>query len=75
MGDFVDGEVLADVPLSGLPHEGAFRGIEFGQEGAVALGRPKGGSVGNRSVEVSRSRVDFWGRGGQPQGGHTLSMF
>ena len=38
VGDFVDVEVLVDVPLRGLPHEGAFRGVEFGQTGAVALG-------------------------------------
>ena len=75
MGDLINGEVLADVPLGSLPHEGAFRGIEFGQERAVALGRRKGGSVGDRSMEASRSRVDFRGRGGHPQGGHALSMF
>ena len=32
VGDLVDGEVLADVPLRGFPHEGAFRGVELGQE-------------------------------------------
>ena len=47
VGDFVNGEVLADIPLGGFPHEGAFRGVESDQEGAVTLGRPKGGSVGN----------------------------
>ena len=41
----------------------------------MALGRSKGGSVGDRSVEASRSRVDFRGRGGQSKGGHALSMF
>ena len=30
VGDFVNGEVFADSLLMGLPHEGAFRGIEFG---------------------------------------------
>ena len=37
VGDFVNGEMLADIPLRGFPHEGAFRGVEFGQKGAVAL--------------------------------------
>ena len=37
VGDFVDREVFADVPLRGLPQEGVFCGVEFGQEGAVAL--------------------------------------
>ena len=38
MGDLIDGEVFADGPLMGLPHEGAFCGIELGKEGAVTLG-------------------------------------
>ena len=29
MGDFVDGEILTDVPLRGLPHEGAFGGVKL----------------------------------------------
>ena len=38
MGDFVNGEVLTDSPLMSLPHERAFRWVEFGQERAMALG-------------------------------------
>ena len=30
VGDFVDGEVFADVPLRGLPHEWAFRRVQSG---------------------------------------------
>ena len=30
VGDFVNWEVLADIPLGGFPHEGAFRGVELG---------------------------------------------
>ena len=29
MGDFIDREVLADVPLRGLPHEGCFAGLSL----------------------------------------------
>ena len=47
VGDFVDRAVLADGAARGLPHEGAFRGVELGQEGAVALGGPKGGPIGD----------------------------
>ena len=72
MGDLVDGEVLADITLWGFPHEGAFRRVELGQEGTVALGGPKGGSVGDRLVEATSSRVDFRGGGGQSEGGHAL---
>ena len=75
MGDFVNGEVLADVPLGGLPHEGAFRWVEFGEEGAVALRRPEGGSVWDRFMETPCGRVDLWGGGGQPKGGHALTVF
>ena len=75
MGDFINGEVFADGPLMGLPHEGAFCGVELGKERAVALGGPKRGSVGHRLVEASSSRVDF-GRGeGHPEGGHALAVF
>ena len=38
MGYPVDGEVVADIPLRGFPHEGALCGVEFGQKGAVVLG-------------------------------------
>ena len=75
MGDFVNGEVLADSPLMGFPHEGALCGIELGQEGAMTLGRPKRGFVGDRFVEPSSGRVDFGGGGGQPEGGHALAVF
>ena len=75
MGDFVYGEVFANSLLMGLPHEGAFCGIELGQEGAMTVGRPKRGSVGDRFVEPSSSRVYFGGGGGQPEGGHALAVF
>ena len=42
MGDLVDGEVFANIPLRGFPHEGAFGGIELDQEAAVTQGRSKG---------------------------------
>ena len=74
MGDFINGEVLADGSLMGLPHEGAFRGIELGQERAVTLRGPERGPVGDRLVEASSSRVDFGGGGGQSEGGHALAM-
>ena len=75
MNDFIDGEVFADSSLVGLPHEGAFCGIELGQEGAVTLGGPKRGSVGDRLVEASSSRIDFGGGGGQSEGGYALAVF
>ena len=75
MGDFVNGEVFADSPLMGLPHEGALCGVELGQEGAVALGGSKPGFVGDRFVEPSSGRVDFGGGGGHSEGGHALAMF
>ena len=75
MGDFINGEVLAYGPLVGFPHEGAFRGIELGEERAVTLGGPKGGSVGDRLVEATGSRVNFRGGGGQSKGGHALAVF
>ena len=75
MGDLVDGEVFADSGPVGFPHEGAPRGIELGQEGAVALGRRKRGSVGDRLVESPSGRIDFGRGGGQSQGGHTLAVF
>ena len=75
MGDFINGEVFADSPLMGLPHEGAFCGIELGQEGAMTLGGPKRGSVGDRLVETSSGRVNFGGGGGQSEGGHALAVF
>ena len=61
MGDFVDGEELAYIPLRGLPHERAFRGVELGQEGAVALGRPEGRPVGDHPMEPSGGGVDLGG--------------
>ena len=57
MGDLVDGEVFADVPLRGLPHEGAFRGVQFGEEGAVAFGGPKSGLIWDGLVESACGRV------------------
>ena len=42
MCDLINGEVAADSASVGFPHEGALRRIEFGQEGAVTLGGPKG---------------------------------
>ena len=42
MSDFINGEVFAEVPLGGPPHEGAFRGVEFGQKRKMALGGPEG---------------------------------
>ena len=74
MRDFVDGEVFADIPLRGLPHEGAFRGVQFGQEGTVALGGPESGLVWDGLVESACGRVYLWGGGGQPKGGHALTM-
>ena len=75
MGDFVDGKVLADVSLRVFPQEGAFRGVELGQKGAVALGGPKGRPVGDRSMEAPGGWVDLRGGGGKPKGGHALTMF
>ena len=75
VGDLVDGEVFADSTPGSLPHEGAFRGVEPGQEGAVALGGPKGGPIGDRPVESARGRVDLRGGRGQPKGGHALAVF
>ena len=74
MGDFVDGKVFADVPLRGFPHEGVFRGVRFGEEGAVALGGPASGLVWDRLVESACGRVYLQGGGGQPKGGHALTM-
>ena len=75
MGDFINREVFADSPLMGFPHEGAFGGIKLGEERTMTLGGPKGGSVGDRLVEATSSRVDFGGGGGQPEGGHALAVF
>ena len=75
MGDFIDGEVFADSLLVGFPHEGAFRGVELGQEGAVALGGPERGLVRDRFVEPAGSRVDLGRGGGQSEGGHALAVF
>ena len=47
MGYLVEGEVFADVPLGGFPHEGVFGGVELNQEGPMALGGSQGGSVGD----------------------------
>ena len=74
VGDFVDGEVFADVPLRGFPHEGAFRRVQPGQEGAVALRGPKGGFVGDRLVEPTCGWVNLGRGGGQPKGGHALAV-
>ena len=54
---------------------GRFAGVELGQEGAVTLGRPKGGPIGDRLMEPAGGRVDLGGGGGQPKGGHGLAMF
>ena len=75
MGDFINGEVFANSLLMGLPHEGAFCGGKLGQERAMTLGQPKRGSVGDRLVETSSSRVNFGGGGGQSEGGHALAVF
>ena len=75
VGDFVDGEMLADISLRGLPHEGAFGGVELGEEGAVTLGGPEGRLVGDRLMEPSGGRVDLRGGGGEPKGSHSLTMF
>ena len=50
MCDFIDGYVFADIPLGGSPHEGAFSGVEFDQEGTVTLGGSEGGPIGDRFV-------------------------
>ena len=42
VGDLVDGKVLVDVPLRGLPNERAFSRVKFDQEGLVTLGGPVG---------------------------------
>ena len=68
VGDFIDREMLADVPLRGLPHEGAFRGVEFGPEGAMALAGPEGGLIRYPLVETSSGWVYLWGGGGEPKG-------
>ena len=65
MGDLVNEEVLADSTSVGLPHEGAFRGVEFGQKGAVALAGSKCESVGDRLVKASNRQVDLRRGGGQ----------
>ena len=41
MRDLVDGEVLAYSAPGCFPHEGAFRWVQFSEEGTVALGRPE----------------------------------
>ena len=64
MGNLIDGEVFANIPLRGFPHEGAFGGIELDQEGAVTQGRSEGRLVGDRLVQTGRSWVDLGGRGG-----------
>ena len=74
MRDFVDGEVLAYSGPGCLPHEGLLRGIQFGEEGAVALGGSESGLVWDRPVEPACSRVYLRGGGGQPEGGHALAM-
>ena len=74
MCDFVDGEVFANSAPGCFPHEGAFRGVQFGEEGAMALGGPESGPVWDRLVESACSRVYLRGGGGQPKGGHALAM-
>ena len=75
IGDLVDRKVLADGTVRSLSHEGAFGGVDFGQEGAVALGGPKGGPIGDGFMEPTSRQVYPWGGGGQPKGGHVLAMF
>ena len=74
MRDFVDAEVLAYRDSGCFPHEGAFRGVKFSEERAVALGGPEGGLVWDRFVESPCGRVYLRGGGSQPMGGHALSM-
>ena len=54
---------------------GRVAGVELGQEGAVTLGGPEQGPVGDRFVESPRSGVDFGGGGGWSQGGDALAVF
>ena len=75
VGDLVDGEVFAYGAPGSLPHEGAFRGVELGQEGAIALRGPKGGPVGNRLIEPPCGRIYLRGGRGQSEGGHALAVF
>ena len=72
--DFVDREVLAYSASGCFPHEGAFRGVKFSEEGAVALGGPEGGLVRDRFMESPCGWVYLWGGGGQPKGGHALTV-
>ena len=74
MRDFVDGEVLAYSATGCFPHEGALCWVQFGEEGAVALGGPEGGLVWDRLVESACGRVYPRGGGGQSKGGHALTM-
>ena len=64
MGNLVHGEVFADVPLRGFPHEGAFGWVELDQKGAVTQGRSEGGLVWDRLVQTGRGWVNLVGRGG-----------
>ena len=75
VSNFVQGEVLADIPLGGFPHEGALCRVKLGKEGAVALGGPKCGLIGDGFVQAVRGRVDFGWGGGHSQGGHALIVF
>ena len=50
VGDFIDGEVFADVSRGGFPHKGAFGGVKLDQEGAMTVGRSEGRLVGDRLV-------------------------
>ena len=64
MGDFIDGEVFANIPLAGFPQEGAFGGIELDQPGAVTQGRSEGRLVWDRFVQTGRGWVNLGGRRG-----------
>ena len=50
VGDLINGEMFADVSLGGFPHEGAFGGVEFDQQGPVTLGGSAGGLIRDRFV-------------------------
>ena len=73
--DFVDGEVFAYGAPGSLPHEGAFRWVQLGQEGAVALWGPEGGLVGDSLVEPTCGGVYLGRGGGQSEGSHALAVF
>ena len=41
----------------------------------MAVWRSEGGAVWDGFVEPGGHRVDFWGGGDRPEGGHALTMF